>query len=294
MAQRFGGKFSPGNRQDAPVPVPMRRAHPAGARVNFLFAVPFLFAFKAFFLDPDGLIRNLAAFALLMLAAWLTREGVIAQAAYDARDSARRPAIPRKLFASVLTGGGLALAALGAGAGVAAMLGGVGAALHLGAFGPDPLRDKHADGVDQFQADRVARAVEEAEKHLEDMTQAIRRSGDRALVARVAQFAQHVRALFAAVERDPRQLSAARRYLGVYLVGARDATAKFADLYARSGTPEVRRDYEALLDDLEGRFALRRETLLDDDRQALDIEIEVLRERLEREGLRPHTREETP
>jgi hypothetical protein len=32
---------------------------------------------------------------------------------------------------------------------------------------------------------------------------------------------------------------------------------------------------------------LRTETLIDSDRQKLDIEMEVLRERLEREGLRP-------
>ena len=79
--------------------------------------------------------------------------------------------------------------------------------------------------------------------------------------------------------------TAARRYLGVYLLGARDATVKFADIYARTRDPQVRADYEALLDDLEKEFAARTEKLLLDDRTNLDIEIEVLRERLEREGV---------
>ena len=287
VAKRFGGKYSPGAARGASgAPTRPSRVHPAGARVNLLFVVPFIFAIRAFLQDPAGLILNLGAFALLMLAAWLTRDGVLAHHAYDGREAARRPAFPRKIVASVLTGAALGLASLGAGPGPALLLGVLGAVLHLGAFGPDPLRDKGMDGVDGFQTDRALRATAEAEKHLKDMAEAIRRSGDRALVDRVASFSANARALFRAVEDDPRRLSAARRYLGVYLTGARDATAKFADLYARTGDQAARRDYNALLDDMEGQFALRREALLSNDRQALDIEMEVLRERLAREGLR--------
>ena len=60
------------------------------------------------------------------------------------------------------------------------------------------------------------------------------------------------------MQDDPRQLNAARRYLGVYLTGARDATVKFADFYAGGRDPQARREYEALLDDLESQFGLRR------------------------------------
>ena len=65
----------------------------------------------------------------------------------------------------------------------------------------------------------------------------------------------------------------------------RDATIKFADLWGRSRDPEARADYEALLDDLETDFAARTTALLDDNRSDLDIEIEVLRDRLKREGV---------
>ena len=81
------------------------------------------------------------------------------------------------------------------------------------------------------------------------------------------------------MQDDPRQLSAARRYLGIYLIGARDATVKFADFYARGRDAQARSDYEALLDDLEKQFTLRRTALLEDNRTELDIEIEVLREK---------------
>ncbi len=285
MSQRFGGRYSPGASGQAPVTV--ARPHPVGARVNMLFVLPFAFAIRAFFSDATGLALNLTTFGLLMLAAWLTREGVLAHAAYDERSVARRPAIPRKLFAAVLTGAGLGLAGLSGGLVPAVVFAVLGAVLHLGAFGPDPLKGKGMEGVDSFQTDRATRAVEEAESYLAEMTSAIKGTNDRGMARRVESFGTNIRQLFRVIENDPRRLNNARRYLGIYLIGARDATVKFADLYTRNRDTEARAEYEALLDDLESRFALRRDALLADDRTELDIEIEVLRERLEREGLRP-------
>jgi hypothetical protein len=294
MAQRYGGKFSPGGSNPAGLPrtgpppgLPPRRSR-VGMRANMLFAAPVPLVIVGFLRDdPLGLIFNLGAFGILMLAAWLTREGLVAEEAYAARTVARRPAIPRKLMGSLLTGIGLFVAALGADQGVAVsgLLGLLGGGLHGMAFGLDPMKDKGLEGVDSFQTDRVARAVEEAERHLAAMKDAILRAGDRGLAARVEQFQATARTMFRTVEQDPRDLTAARRYLGVYLLGAKDATVKFADLYARTRDPKARADYEALLDDLEKEFAARTEKLLLDDRTNLDIEIEVLRERLEREGV---------
>jgi 5-bromo-4-chloroindolyl phosphate hydrolysis protein len=90
--------------------------------------------------------------------------------------------------------------------------------------------------------------------------------------------------MFRTVQDDPRDLTRARRFLGVYLLGARDAAVKFSDLYARNRDPQARADFLALLDDLERNYADKTETLLIDDRSDLDVEIEVLRERLAREG----------
>ncbi|MHC0053821.1 5-bromo-4-chloroindolyl phosphate hydrolysis family protein [Actibacterium sp. D379-3] len=294
MAQRFGGKFSPeGSKTDSTRP-PRNPFHGktvsrAGGRVNFLFLAPFPLLLRAFTSDPVGLATGLAGFGLLILAAWMTREGLKAEDAYHARKIARRPAIPRKIFGSVLTGAGLFLAGLAPEGSllnpvIFAVLGTV---LHSFSFGLDPMRDKGMEGIDTFQQDRVARAVDEAEKHLAAMSDAIMRAGDRALEVRVERFETTVRDMFRTVENDPRDLTAARKYLVVYLLGARDATIKFADLYARSRDVAARTAYEALLDDLEQNFAARTSDLLLDDKSDLDVEIEVLRERLQREGVRP-------
>lgn len=294
MAQRFGGPNSPGGDprpQRVPAgrpPRPPRRVSPVGARVNLLFVLPFLWASTAFFQDPAGLAQSLGVFALLLLSAWLTREGVIAQDAYDQRRVARRPAIPRKIFGAVTFGAGLALAGLGSAYGLIApvVFGLLGGGLHLASFGPDPLRDKGMEGIDEFQTDRVAQAVQGAEEHLRAMSDAILRARDRKLEERLTQFQAHVRTLLRAVEDDPTDLAAARRYLGVYLQGARDATVAYADLVQRGPDLAARTRYVALLDDLEQNYLARTEVFLSNDREALGVEIDVLRERLDREGLR--------
>ena len=292
MAQRYGGKYSPdggapstasrGSYQGA------RRTR-AGGRVNLLFLAPLPLIWQAFTSGPVGLAMNLAALGLLLLAAWMTREGILAQEAYEARKVARRPGFPRKLSGSLLTGLGLALAGYAASGGFVApvIYGVLGTVLHSFAFGLDPMSDKGLEGVDHFQTDRVARAVEKAESHLTAMSDAIKRAGDRQVEARVERFQTSVRDMLRTVENDPRDLTAARKYMGIYLQGARDATAKFADIYARNQSAGAKSDYMMLLTDLEENFVAKTEKLLADNHTDLEIEIDVLRDRLQREGIRP-------
>ena len=294
MAQRFGGKYSPDPREDE-TGTPQRgaydgaRVEPVGLRANLLFLPPVLLLFFSLGSGAVGLAFGVAGAAVLALAAWLLRGGLRAEAEFRARKVARRPAFPRKMAASVLTGVGAALAVFAFEPGVVApvLYGLVAGALHLGSFGLDPLRNKGMEGIDTFQQDRVARVVDEGETYLREMTDAVRRAGDRRIEGRVERFQATARDLFRTVEEDPRDLTAARKYLTVYLMGARDATIKFADLYARNRDSQALTDYEALLDDLEQNFAARTRAMLLDDRSDLTVEIEVLRDRLQREGVRP-------
>ncbi len=295
MTRRYGGKFSPEGAPDAAA-LPNRfrdkKAFKSNIRAKILFLVPLPLLFSGIGAlktgDGTGIVYNWGALAALLLAAWLLRDGLQAEEEYNARKVARPPAIPRKIFASVLTGAGVALAAFG-GAHVAlfsSLVFGVAAAVaHSLSFGIDHLRSKGLEGFDTFETDRVAKAVEKAEKLLAETISASKRFNDRALEGRVESIASAARDMFRTVEEDPRDLVRARKFMGVYLKGARDATIKFADIYARNREPAARADYVELLTDLETSFAAHREVLLLDDRSDLDIEIEVLRDRLKQEGV---------
>lgn len=292
MAKEFGGKYSPGNAGATQEGKTRRRidVDPVGGRANVLFVPAIVLVATSFSGGAVALLASLLGAGSLTLSAWLLRGGLRAEAAYDARKVARRPALPRKTLAAVLSGIGAALAVIAHLDSIniiAPLLYGVIAAgLHLAAFGVDPMRNKGMDGVDTFQQDRVARVVDEAEKHLATMRETIMRAGDRQATARLEDFIDTARELIRTVEEDPRDLTATRKFLGVYLQGARDATAKFADIYARTRDAQARTDYLALLDDLEQNFAARNRKSLLDDRSDLTIEIDVLRERLSREGVR--------
>lgn len=289
MARKFGSKFSPGASRpsDAPLaPVSAPVVAKAGARTNLLFVPPILMAFLSFGSGAATLGLYLVAAGLMILAAWLTREGVLAQQVYDGRKVARRPVIPRKILGSLTMGGGLALASyIDTGLGGALATAAIGAGLHFAAFGPDPMKNKGMEGVDTYQADRVARVVEDGEARLKTMERTISRLRDRTLTSRVDLFTAQARRMFRTVEEDPRDLTAARKFIGVYLEGAKEATLKFVDLYGKKQDPEVRGAYETLLDDLQTNFAAKTEVLLADSRTDMDVEIKVLRDRLQREKL---------
>ena len=295
MAQRYGGRFSPENSRPAedagPTPADPfrgRRRSLIGGRVNAILLVPLLFTVMAFREPPLGLALDLATCGILLLAAWLTRAGLIAQEAYEARDIARRPAIPRKIFGSVATGIGLALGAYSPAHGLIAplILGLISAGLHLAAFGPDPLGNKGMTGENGFDGDCVARAFDTAETHIAAMKTALTQINDRALAAHLDSFIATARQIFRSVENDPRDLAAARKYLGVYLMGASDATAQFVSLYSQNRDLKARSDHEALITDLETNFRAQTQALLANDKINLDIQIEVPRDRLKQEGIR--------
>lgn len=300
MAKRYGGKFSPDEDQSTPAErdsFDAARVDPVGARANVLFIPAIPLVATSFNDGAIGLSVALVAAGFLTSAAWLLREGLRAEAAFKARKVARRPAFPRKMVASLLTGIGVTIAALKGdlssvefvselGLVAPVLYGVIATVLHGLAFGIDPLKDKGMEGVDTFQQNRVARAVNEGEAYLTAMTDAILRAGDRQIETRVERFQTTARTLFRTVEEDPRDLTGARKYLTIYLMGARDATIKFADLYSRGPDEQARTDYLALLDDLETNFTARTKKMLLDDRSDLNIEIDVLRERLQREGVK--------
>lgn len=288
-ARRFGGQYSPDGAQG---PLAGRRATRVNlaARLMYLAPIPLLIAglLEVFAGDAAGMAVELGAGAILMTGAVLLNQGLQAQAAYDARSIARAPAIPRKIFAAAATGVGVFLAAgFSTGSGVlsGAIFGAAAVAAQILAFGLDPMRSKGAAGAADYDSERAAKAIDNAEATIAEILAAARQLRDRRLEARVETMTGAVREVIRQIEADPADLPRARRFLGVYLIGARDATRQFAELHARRPDAAAQAEYEALLDDLESSFRQHRDDLLKDDKTALDIEIEVLRERLQREGV---------
>ncbi|MEL6196329.1 MAG: 5-bromo-4-chloroindolyl phosphate hydrolysis family protein [Pseudomonadota bacterium] len=296
-AKRFGGAYSPGAAATrAASAVPSRRVDARTetlrpdprARLMYILPAPLLVA--AITAIIGGNLANtgfaVAGFAGLMASAWLANEGVKAERAYNARAVARRPAIPRKLMSAPLSGIGVACAQMAQSEpSIAAAIGfGLFAlACHLVTFGIDPLSHKGID-LSDAEINRVAGAIEEADKTLTEIQDYARQIGDREIGERLASLGDEVRGLLHRIEADPSDLGRARRYLSVHLVGAHEATRKYAEAHDQLDDPQLRADYIELLGELEASFARGREKMKADERTGLEVEIEVLRERLGRDG----------
>jgi hypothetical protein len=295
MAKRFGGDHSPKGPVNAPAPsrpFAGRAVQPSRLRVTLIYlaATPLLLAAMTKMMGGNAaaMLANLLGFALIVGGAGLIGEGMKAETAFNARKLARPPAIPRKLFGAIAIGLGVGVATImGWGLGLVntAIFSAIGAGAALITFGMDPMRKKGMSGVDEFQLNRVATVIETAEDTVRQMIDAAARIPDRVLEGRIDALAVAAREMFRVVEDDPRDLASARKFMTVYLTGARDATVQYADLSRRGGNAAARADFEALIGDLERSFEAQREKLLLDNRSDLNVEIEVLRERLQREGV---------
>lgn len=308
--RRFGGAHSPGGT-GAPARAPMQApvaSAPRGGNIRawgmFVLPTPLLLGGIAALMGGNGpaALVELGAYALLLCGAVLLREGLRAEAVYDARAVAQPPAFPRKIVAAGLAAAGVTLAT-GWGWGQAslglpglvttAIFGGLTLALHLVVFGLDPMRPK-AVGAPGAESARIAAAIDEAEARLAVLDDIARTLRDREIETRLGALSAKVRALLALIGQDPGDLDRARRYLKVYLAGAEAATRKYAAHTASGADAAVRAEYLDLLGSLEASFETGRAALTARDRTDLEIEIDVLRDRLGQEGAADPTLERTP
>ncbi|MEX2519099.1 MAG: 5-bromo-4-chloroindolyl phosphate hydrolysis family protein [Paracoccaceae bacterium] len=303
-AKRFGGAHSPTNARTTPkgaapgAPRPPRASWFSGRkarrfswRVLGLYIAPSALLIAALqgvlSADLPHILWSAGGWAALMLAAKLTGDGIRAQEAYDERIIARPPAFPRKLVAAALSGIAVAAISLvGAELGlpISIFYGLLAAGAHVVAFGPDPMRAKGGAGVSPVDLDSVAQKLAAAESVVAETVATAERLRDRGLSERIDRLAYAARDILREIEADPRDMRRARRFLSVHLVGLRDSTVKFAAAREKGAAADIRSEYEALLGDLEKSFAKQRASLLADDQTDLEVEIEVLRDRLKQEG----------
>lgn len=285
-SKRFGGEFSPGAAGAKTPPKPTQAEQPAGAffaAAMFFAPIPLLFSIYGEILRGAAMDAavEIVGGIMLLLSAEMLREGRKAEIAYAARASAARP-LPRKILAAIICA--LATALIGARAGDQGIAAGIGlgvlaGAVHLFAFGLDPLKNKGYAS----DAKRADAALAEAEEVIAETLAAAKRLGDDGLSSRVEELISAARPVLRQIEEDPRDLPRARRFLSVTLQGARDATVKYARLGV--GDPEMREAYVALLTQLERSFAQSADRLAAEDRVELEVEIEVLSDRLRRDGI---------
>lgn len=258
---------------------PTSRRRPLWIGGWLLFLLPLPLLVKVFVSLGRGefgtFLISAIAVAVLFSGAWLTRLGL--------RQAKRRPmssTIPLKSIGSGVIALGAGLAAMIAGHnlaigvcfGLAALLG-----FYL-TYGFD-RRLKLSSNKD------VASALEEAYQKLEELEAAGGNIESRDMRERLSRITEWGERILDRIGDDEEDFRRARKFLNVYLDGAKQVTEKFAKAQKDGKTAELEENFRTLLGDMETVCEEQYEHLLNDDLVDLDVQMEVLATRLKREGV---------
>lgn len=229
------------------------------------------------------------ALGLLVAGAILNRSGLRAEAEFHRRKIATAPRTPRKTLAAVLVAAGTAatsLLAAGQGLWVAGSFAGLAFLGAVLAYGRDPRGAKgDVGGAHGYSVEEIIATVEEAEGKLAAIDAASRGIPNLELTERLQRITSKGREILQTLQDDPGDIRRARKFLVVYLDGARNVTEGYAKTRPDENQAELADNFRKVLETIETVFTEQHEKLQQDDLFDLDVQIEVLTKQLEREGV---------
>lgn len=238
-----------------------------------------------------GFAISLGLFALFMFGASIARRGIVKTWDFRSAKIAEAARAPLKTVGgAIITIATFLTAWLSAGQGIAASVAiALGAA--LGFFLTYGFDARGAKGVAADAGVTVAE-VREALTEARARIAAIEEAGKKLAGPAAPELRQKLRGVVGAankvlglIEEDPRDLRRARKFLNVYLDGAKTVTENYASTATKTQSPEMEAKFRALLDDMQKTFDEQHARLLENDTLDLDAQIEVLKIRMNKEGL---------
>ena len=243
------------------------------------------------FASPGKVIGALGAIAALQLAARVIRRGREAQRVYDERSITKAPP-PFKLVGHIAIGlAGFAMATI---AGpqpliLGVVAGGLMSFASVLAYGLDPRRDKGLDaGLAEragLKSEAVLAALEEARGKVRQIEGEARGLHSRELKERLARITTSASGVLQQLEQDPKDIRRARRFLVTYLDGTRDVVAGYRRQQRDLAETPLAENFRHVLETVEQVFAEQSEVLKRNDSLDLEVQIDVLKTQLEREGV---------
>jgi hypothetical protein len=241
--------------------------------------------------NPARMIGALATIAALQIAARLIRRGRMAEHDYAERSITKAPP-PLKLAGHVLVAAaGFAIASV---AGSLPVVLGIAAGGLMGyasilAYGMDPKGDK---GLDAAMAERaglrteaVIQALDEARGKVQAIEVEARGLHSRELKERLGRITRSADGVLRQIERDPRDIRRARRFLVTYLDGTRDVVSGYRKQQQDLADTPLAENFRHVLETVEKVFAEQAEILKRNESLDLEVQIDVLKTQLEREGV---------
>ena len=235
-----------------------------------------------------GIIVNASAYALYVFAALSLRKGLQAETALVQNPISRASKWPLKLLAAIITALATGMIAwLGARQTLPVALmfaGGAFLGMYL-SYGFDLRQEKKIADAQGYSGEEILRMLEESSQIIRSIEQANKKIRNIELNRRIENICAIADRILAEIESDPRDIRRARKFLNVYLDGARQVTEGYAQTHQQTQTGQLEQNFRNVLETIESVFQEQHQKLLDDDVFDLDVKIEVLTTQLKREGI---------
>ncbi len=257
----------------------------------------FLLPLPLFFVIPLSLSAhnmkafwiNSLAFSLFILAAVIARKGFFIEREYKKRKIAKAPKIKYKTISLIIfTIAVFITSKWGAGNSFFVSLG-YSVAGFFGFYlyyGLDPMRDKVYNVSLEVSPEEVIEALDEAEKKIEAIDDARVSIYNLELNRRLKSIVKEAKKVLKLIEENPNDLYRARKFLVVYLDGAKRVIEGYAKTKEEGAkTKELDDKFQDILDMIETTFKEQQQKLKENSIENLDVQIEVLKKRMQYEGV---------
>ncbi len=134
-------------------------------------------------------------------------------------------------------------------------------------------------------AEELESTLNEALRKIESIEIASRRVSNEELQHRLQRIVIQARSILANIEASPKDLHRARKFLYVYLDGAKRVCEGYAKTHEKLHSLQLEDNFRNVLITIEDVFKRQESRLLEKEILDLDVQIEVLNKQLKREGI---------
>ena len=236
----------------------------------------------------SGIIANASGFALYVFAALCLRKGLQAEMTLSQNPLARTPKWPLKKLAAIIAALATGIIAwLGAHQTIpVALIFAAGAFLGMYlSYGFDHRQEKKIAAAQGYTGDEILRMLEESSLMVRSIEQANCKIRNAELNQRIKNICGIADRILGDIESDPRDIRRARKFLNVYLDGAKQVTEGYAKTHQQTQSDQLEQNFRNVLETIESVFQEQHQKLLEEDVFDLDVKIEVLSTQLKREGI---------
>ena len=263
-----------------------------GLRGGLLYVLATPLAFATIVSLANGAFSAAAAAALALgliaTGAFFNRRGILEELVASERRFSRSWAMPHKYVAALAVAAGTVVAAYGAvgqNGLVSVAFGSLAlAGFHMAYRLPHPRAAFDVPGM-AVRDKKLQKTLAQAELQILAIEKSALRVRNLELEQRLQRIAGQGRAILDQMLARPEERFRARKFLNVYLEGAERVATRYAKTHRLARSQELEQNFRNVLIEIENVFGQQLSRLAEHEVFDLDVQIDVLRKQLEREGI---------